>query len=626
MRASVADPNLLFFVLARQLGFISREDLEESVQHWRDEAVRSPGRRLVDQQVLQREEFELLNKLKNRLLCKYHHDPARCLARIAHASSAVADELRELNIATPEDPVPYHAPPDPTAQLRVSYNIEREDGAHRSTWHPSEVTIGRGGLADGIDSPALTAPSHTRSWQRPVRTSQHSSLETDDVLARSLIGRSHGTRNGFANAHRSERVARVVLIGLVLLLITLTSVITHAWTVARKDQQLAVANSRANEVNAELKKVTSQAEFSQDEHEAVLQFVRQHVLSASRPFFFEGGLGLDITVKDAIDAAEQQITQTCTDQPLLEAAIRSLWGDTFQSLGELQLATAQHEQVCKLREAELGADHPSTLAARDRLGMTYLARRDSRRGLPILEDTFQRRQETLGPNHLDTIRSMNHLALAYANRKRVSKAVEFYEDALQLSTQSLGADHRETLSTMFQAASARLRTDKPQEALPMIEDLVARSRQAFDKSDQEFATLLSNVGRVLLDHKQYAAAESYWRECVSMREASEAKRWELFDAQAKLGIAIAAQGGELFATDPDAARLKFEEAELLLKAGGSGLLRRAGVIPVPERTSVLVALNGLVSLYTAWGKPEEATHWQQLLIQVRAGNRGVRFI
>ncbi len=630
MHTSVADPNLLFLVLARQLSFISRGDLEESVGLWRDDAVRSPGRRLVQQRVLQRDEYELLTTLKQRLLRKYHHDPGRCLALIASAGSSIVDELRALDIATDEgavaSPTPLGPLPQPSAAYSSDHGPPYDVARYRSTRRPSDATTRPSGTDGGIDYSARTATLPTHTWHQPERAANRAALQTEDAITRVLISRGSSSRYHYDNAIRSGRGARMLMVSLVLLLVAISSVITYALTAAKKDQELATANGRADEANTQLQDVASQAEASQEEHDAVLQFVRQNVLSASRPFFWDGGLGRDTTVNEAIDVAEQQIAESCADRPLVEASLRSLWGDTFVSLGELELASEQHEQVCELREAKLGADHPSTLAARDRLGMTYLAHRDSRRGLPILEDTLKRRSNTLGPSHLDTIRSMNHLAMANVNRKRLSKAMELYEDTLRLSVQSLGPNHRETLSTMFQAATARLRTEEPQEALPMFADLVARSRDAHKGRDQEFATLLSNVAQVLSQYKQYAASESYWRECVSIREASAAKKWELFDAQARLGIALAVQGSELLATDPDAARQKFAEAEPLLKSGSSGLLHRAVLIPVPQRKSVVVALDGLVYLYNAWGKPEEAAKWQQLLIQARARNLASRII
>ena len=55
---------------------------------------------------------------------------------------------------------------------------------------------------------------------------------------------------------------------------------------------------------------------------AVLGFFQEKVLAAARPKDQEGGLGVDASIRAAVDAAESQIGPAFEDRPLVEASIR----------------------------------------------------------------------------------------------------------------------------------------------------------------------------------------------------------------------------------------------------------------------------------------------------------------
>jgi hypothetical protein len=103
-----------------------------------------------------------------------------------------------------------------------------------------------------------------------------------------------------------------------------------------------------------------------------------------------------------------------------------------------------------------------------------------------------------------------------------------------------------------------------------------------------------------LQHRQYAAAETYLRECLAIREKKLPDEWSLFNTKSMLGGALAGQK-------------KFQESEPLLVEGYSGLKEREAKIPPPGKIRLPEAIRRLVDLYTAWEKPEEAAKWRAIL-------------
>src|SRR5206468_12206536 len=102
-------------------------------------------------------------------------------------------------------------------------------------------------------------------------------------------------------------------------------------TRARNEAQQAYQQSRLNEEKA--KEQEAQANRSAAESEAMLKFFQEQVLSATRPEGQEGGLGKDVTIRKAIDAAEPKIAGSFKDQSTIEASIRNTLGSTYRYLG-----------------------------------------------------------------------------------------------------------------------------------------------------------------------------------------------------------------------------------------------------------------------------------------------------
>jgi hypothetical protein len=105
---------------------------------------------------------------------------------------------------------------------------------------------------------------------------------------------------------------------------------------------------------------------------------------------------------------------------------------------------------------------------------------------------------------------------------------------------------------------------------------------------------------MLLLEKKPAEAELRLRECLTIRRKIQPGDWTTFDTESILGEALLVQE-------------RFADAEPLLLSGYDGLRRRADAIPPGDQLRLAQAIERLVSLYEAWGKPEKATRWRDEL-------------
>jgi len=106
--------------------------------------------------------------------------------------------------------------------------------------------------------------------------------------------------------------------------------------------------------------------------------------------------------------------------------------------------------------------------------------------------------------------------------------------------------------------------------------------------------------------KDYTDAEARLRQSLAIFDSALLNDWRRFDVQSLLGASLLGQQ-------------KFAEAENLMVPGYEGMRQRLDKLPRQVRVSketthrVTKAIQGIVALYEAWGKPEKAFEWRAKL-------------
>ena len=170
-------------------------------------------------------------------------------------------------------------------------------------------------------------------------------------------------------------------------------------------QRQAAEDQRNRAIKAELaaRDEAAKTKKSEAETNAVLEFFRTRVLAAARPKDQQGGLGINATIREAVDAAEPRIAKEFADQPAVEASIRLSLGETYHHLGEPVLAIRECERAQSLLKDIYGPDHPETLVCRDGLAIAYRAAGRTPEAIKMHEGTLELYTAKFGPDHSDTL-------------------------------------------------------------------------------------------------------------------------------------------------------------------------------------------------------------------------------
>jgi tetratricopeptide (TPR) repeat protein len=348
---------------------------------------------------------------------------------------------------------------------------------------------------------------------------------------------------------------------------------------------------------------------------------------------------------------DKAITTPGPDHPTTLITLQNL-ATAYVSARRLPEAVRLLEQVRdKLVATGRGPDHPLTLAALHNLAHAYRAAGRPADAIPLFEQVRDAQERTRGPNHLTTLLTLNNLAATCWSVGRLERSVPLFEEALRREIQAVGKDHYETIRTAFNLGVNYHDAGRLDDAVRVFDDWLPRAakvlpvghdvrdfgrsagaetyagagrhdraepllREAADlvklragADAPAYAGQLAMLGLNLLHQRKWADAEPVLRECLAIRDKKQAGTWTTFNTRSMLGGALLG-------------RKKYAEAEPLLLEGYEGMKQRAAKIPEPHRKARLSeALERLVRLYDAWGKPAEAAKWRKELETSRQAER-----
>jgi tetratricopeptide (TPR) repeat protein len=248
-----------------------------------------------------------------------------------------------------------------------------------------------------------------------------------------------------------------------------------------------------------------------------------------------------------------------------------------------------------------GEDHPYTLPTWNNLARAYHDSGRVERAIPLHEQTLKARQTKLGEKHIDTLYSMNSLASAYRDSGQLDRAIPLHEETLKRFQATLGDHDPRTQTVQRGLARAYEKAGRDVDAEPLYHQMRFSTGQATPRDDRPYADSLAWLGQCLIHQKKFAEAVPILRECLEIKEKTQPGNWTTANARSLLGEALAGQR-------------KFDEAKPLLEDAQKALAdRREKIKPIDRSSTLHEAIDRLVRLYEAWGKPAEAEEWRAKL-------------
>jgi serine/threonine protein kinase/tetratricopeptide (TPR) repeat protein len=151
-------------------------------------------------------------------------------------------------------------------------------------------------------------------------------------------------------------------------------------------------------------------------------------------------------------------------------AIMSQQALALKDAGDVDQAIALHERVRDAQARILGAGHPDTLATLHSLAVAHRAAGRPRVACPLLEQVRDARMEKLGPDDDRTIDTLDELSLTYATLGRGAEAVALAQRVRDARVKKYGADHTLAIAALNNLALRYRATGKMRQALALFEE------------------------------------------------------------------------------------------------------------------------------------------------------------
>jgi tetratricopeptide (TPR) repeat protein len=192
---------------------------------------------------------------------------------------------------------------------------------------------------------------------------------------------------------------------------------------------------------------------------------------------------------------------------------------------------------------------------------------------------------------------MNNLAFARSRSGQGDSALALLQEVVAIATRKFGPDNPNTLAYRRTYAGLLINAKRLSEGLPLAEENLAISRRLLGPENPQTLVSAEMLGTVFGQAGRLAEAEATWREVFELRRKTDPKGWRVAFAASQLGKVL------VLAHRP-------AEAEPLLRSAYDTLVAQRPTLPATRRRSPEDVATQLVLVYTALGRPAEATEWQ----------------
>jgi serine/threonine protein kinase/tetratricopeptide (TPR) repeat protein len=215
---------------------------------------------------------------------------------------------------------------------------------------------------------------------------------------------------------------------------------------------------------------------------------------------------------------------------------------------------------------------------------------------PLFRESLGLLRALLGDEHPNVATALNDLGLLRQAKGEIDEAEALIREALAIRRKALGSDHLLVAWSLNDLGLLLMDHKDPAAAEPLLREALETIRRQRPTGHPDVAASLAALGECVLKLARYEEGAALLRECVTIRGQVMPDHWLRYNTMSVLGEALT--GSEEFA-----------EAESFLLESYARLSEH----PQAPRDNQTAALKRIISLYEAWGKPDEAASWQSKL-------------
>jgi serine/threonine protein kinase len=225
----------------------------------------------------------------------------------------------------------------------------------------------------------------------------------------------------------------------------------------------------------------------------------------------------EVTVESLLDIASERLEGKFDKEPLIEASIRSVIGDTYYNLGNFQATESNMKRAIKLRRDCLGANDLQTLEWMMALGWYYIQDSNYDEAEPILKDTVDGMRCILSDVDFDLLEATSRLAWVYTKQERFDEAEKLWIEALEAVQSKLGPEHRYAPNHMEGLAYLHFMRGRNEEGLELQRKALEISLRNTNWNLGETSNISRALGLWYAKLGRYSEAEEPYLKALKLR-------------------------------------------------------------------------------------------------------------
>jgi tetratricopeptide (TPR) repeat protein len=187
-------------------------------------------------------------------------------------------------------------------------------------------------------------------------------------------------------------------------------------------------------------------------------------------------------------------------------------------------AVTWFQRLLDTQTVKLGPDHRDVIGARLRLGHALVAARQLDRAVSVLERVLSDSERTRGPEHADTLGARDELAAAYVAAGRYSDAIILYRRTVADRERTQGSRHPETMTTRQGLADSYLASGLEKEAVSTYKRVVADRERALGpdhldtiRAQYSLGAAYRRTGKTVAAERAYEQARAGFEQVLGPR-------------------------------------------------------------------------------------------------------------
>jgi tetratricopeptide (TPR) repeat protein len=182
-------------------------------------------------------------------------------------------------------------------------------------------------------------------------------------------------------------------------------------------------------------------------------------------------------------------------------------GNLQHTLGLYSEAQPHLEQALKIREKNLGPDHPDVATSLNNLALLYDDQGKYAEAEPLYQRARKIDEKALGPEHPEVAIHLNNLAELYREQGKYAEAEPLYQRALKIDEKALGPEHPNVAIRLNNLAMLYQNQGKYAEAEPLYQRALKIDEKALGPEHPNVAIDLNNLAMLYQNQGKYAEAE-----------------------------------------------------------------------------------------------------------------------